>query len=499
MSGALAQQGSFSRGLISISALVATLMQALDTTIANVALPSMQGSLSASQEQIAWVLTSYIIASAIATMPTGYLAKRFGMRRVFLVAVAGFTSASMLCGLAGNLEQIVVFRVLQGIFGAALIPLSQTALLDIYPVEKQGSAMAAWGVGVMVGPIIGPLLGGWLTEYYSWRWVFFINAPVGIAAYLGLSAGLPRTKKRSVERMDFYGFAFLSIAIGSMQLMFDRGQSLGWFDSLEVRIEALVAVLSFYLFLAHTFTVERPFVSLSLFRDSNFVGGLVLITVLGLTLFSTFALLPPFLQNLQGYPVITAGMVMAPRGIGTMIGMHFSGLLLRRIDPRIPIGVGFILVALAMSWMSHFTLQVPPWEVVMSGFLQGLGMGLIFVTLSTVTFSTLPSEMRGEATSLYSLMRNVGSSVGIAAVFAYQDYGAKMARSVLVENFNYANPALISYLNLQNGLEGAEALLQLSIELERQAALIGMLGNFHYLALGALLSLPMILLLKPRR
>ena len=324
-------------GLVTFGTLAATMMQALDTTIANVALPHMQGSLSASQEQVAWVLTSYIVASAIATTPTGYLANRYGVKRIFLIAIVGFTVASMLCGIASSLAEIVFFRLLQGVFGAALVPLSQTTLLDSDPPEKQGAAMAAWGVGVMIGPILGPALGGWLTEYYSWRWVFYINLPIGIATFFALKSALPDSESRRAEPMDFSGFLFLSVAIASLQLMLDRGQSLDWFQSTEIFIECGIAIAAFYLFITHTLTTDKPFIPPQLFRDRNLVGGLVLIAVLGIVLFSTFALLPPFLQRLQGYPVVTAGLVMMPRGIGTMIAMQISGHILNRVDARLPI------------------------------------------------------------------------------------------------------------------------------------------------------------------
>ncbi|MEC9356275.1 MAG: DHA2 family efflux MFS transporter permease subunit [Pseudomonadota bacterium] len=486
-----------SRLLVTFGTLSATMMQALDTTIANVALPHMQGSLSASQDQIAWVLTSYIVASAIATTPTGYLANRFGVKRIFLIAISGFTIASMLCGIAGNLGEIVLFRLLQGVFGAALVPLSQTTLLDSYPREQQGSAMAAWGVGVMIGPILGPALGGWLTEHYSWRWVFYINVPIGIATFLALSAALPKSEPRRAEPMDFKGFAFLSIAIGSLQLMLDRGQSQDWFNSSEIMIECCTAIASFYLFVVHTLTTDRPFISPHLFRDRNLVGGLVVIAILGIVLFSTFALLPPFLQNLQGYPVVTAGLVMAPRGIGTMIAMQISGRILRRVDARLPILVGMLLLAYALYWMSKFSLDVPSSHIVWSGFVQGLGVGFVFVPLSTLSFATLPHAYRSDGTSLYALLRNVGSSVGIALAFAYQTYGTRMAHSVLVENVNPYNPALIGYVNGDTGLMGLSGLLQIEAEAQRQAAMIGMLGDFHYMAIGVLLGIPLLLLLKP--
>jgi len=486
-----------STALIAFGTLTATMMQALDTTIANVALPHMQGSLSASQEQVAWVLTSYIVAAAIATTPTGYLANRYGVKPVFLVAIAGFTIASMLCGIASSLSEIVFFRLLQGMFGAALVPLSQTTLLDTYPPEKQGSAMAAWGMGVMIGPIIGPALGGWLTENYSWRWVFYINLPIGVAAFWALKTALPDTKVRNNNPMDFTGFAFLSIAIASLQLMLDRGQSLDWFQSKEIMLECFLAITAFYLFISHTLTTDKPFISPELFKDRNLVGGLILIAMLGIVLFSTFALLPPFLQNLQGYSVVTAGMIMAPRGVGTMIAMQISGRIINRMDTRIPILIGMLLLAYSLHWMSTFSPDVGLIDIVLSGVIQGMGLGFIFVPLSAATFSSLAPQYRGDGTALYSLLRNVGSSAGIALAFAYQDYGTKMAHSVLVENINPYNPAVIEYLNSSTGLLGISSLMQIEGEIQRQAAVIGMLGNFHYMAYGVLFAIPFLLLLRP--
>ena len=264
------------RAAITVCVILATLMQALDTTIANVALPYMQGSVSASQDQIDWVLTSYIVAAAIMTPPTGYLAGRFGLKRLFLVSVAGFTVASMLCGMAQSLVEIVLFRVLQGLFGAALVPLSQTVLLNINPKERQGSAMALWGVAVMAGPVLGPVLGGWLTEAYSWRYVFYINLPIGVLAFLGMTTFLPETARNATAKLDWFGFGTLSLAIGALQVLLDRGEELDWFGSGEIVIEAIIAASAFYLFLVHTFTAREPFVRPSLFRDRNFAAGIAL-------------------------------------------------------------------------------------------------------------------------------------------------------------------------------------------------------------------------------
>src|ERR1700747_205957 len=293
------------RAAITVCVILATLMQALDTTIANVALPYMQGSVSATQDQIDWVLTSYIVAAAIMTPPTGFLAARFGLKRLFIVAIAGFPVTSMLCGMAQTLAQIVLFRVMQGGFGAALVPLSQTVLLNAYPRERQGFAMALFGVGVMVGPVLGPVIGGWLTENYSWRWVFYINLPIGILALLGMVVFLPDTPRDASQKLDWFGFGTLSLAIGALQIMLDRGEQKDWFSSGEIVIEAIVAVSAFYLFLVHTFTAERPFVRPSLFRDRNFAAGVLFVSVIGLTYYASMALQPPYLQTLMGYPGVT--------------------------------------------------------------------------------------------------------------------------------------------------------------------------------------------------
>jgi MFS transporter, DHA2 family, multidrug resistance protein len=333
------------RAAITFCVILATLMQALDTTIANVALPYMQGSVSASQDQIAWVLTSYIVAAAIMTPPTGYLAGRFGLKRLFLVSVAGFTVASMLCGMSQSLVQIVLFRVLQGLFGAALVPLSQTTLLNINPPARQGSAMALWGVAVMAGPVLGPVLGGWLTEAYSWRYVFYINLPIGILAFAGITTFLPETSRNVTAKLDWFGFGALSLTIAAFQVMLDRGEQLDWFGSSEIVVEAIIGASAFYLFLVHTFTASAPFVRPSLFRDRNFTAGIVFIAIIGLTYYASLALQPPYLQDLMNYPIVTAGLVLGPRGVGTMGAMLVVGKLIGKVDTRVLLGAGLGLTA----------------------------------------------------------------------------------------------------------------------------------------------------------
>jgi DHA2 family multidrug resistance protein len=429
------------RGLLVVSVMLATLMQALDTTIANVALPNMQGSLSATQDQISWVLTSYIVAAAIATPATGWLASVLGRRRLLLIAIGGFTVASVLCGIAGSIGQMVLFRLLQGLFGAALVPVSQSTLLDVFPREKHGAAMALWGMGVMVGPILGPPLGGWLTDVYSWHWVFLINVPIGILGVLGVAASLP-TDDTNATRFDWRGFGFLSIGIGALQLFLDRGEQQDWFSSTEIQIEAALAFLGFYLYVVHWLTSPRPFVNLGLFKDRNFLASNIFIFVLGVVLFATMALLPPYLQSLMNYPVVTTGMLLAPRGIGTLVAMMMVGRLLARgVDARALAGIGMALTAYSLWQMVHWNTAVPEHIIVTTGVLQGLGLGLVFVPISTVAYSTLPVSTRTEAAGIFSLMRNIGSSVGISIVMTLLSRGTQINHAEIAQRVTPFNAA----------------------------------------------------------
>ncbi|MDB5594757.1 MAG: EmrB/QacA family drug resistance transporter, partial [Hyphomicrobiales bacterium] len=406
------------RGAITACVILAVVMQALDTTIANVALPYIQGSVSASADQINWVLTSYIVAAAIMTPPSGWMANRFGRKRVLLVSIAGFVIASILCGVAQSLPQIVVFRLAQGLFGAALVPLSQSILLDIYTPEERGSAMALFGVSVMVGPVLGPVIGGWLTDNLSWRWVFYINLPLGLLAFAGVSAFVSETKLDRATKLDWLGFSTLSLSIAALQLFLDRGEQLDWFGSTEVLIEAVVCVSAFYIFLVHTFTAKASFVDPRIFKDRNFSVGMLFIFVVGVTYLASLALMTPYLQTLMGYPVVTAGIVMGPRGLGTMVCMFLVGRLIGRVDIRLLLATGLCLTAWALYEMTMWTPDVSQWTIVSIGFVQGAGLGFLFVPLTTVTFATLPTEKRGEGTGLYNLSRNIGSAVGISVVTA---------------------------------------------------------------------------------
>ena len=487
------------RGMITVSIMLATIMQALDTTIANVALPHMQGSLQASQDQITWVLTSYIVAAAIATPVTGWLCGQWGRRKVFMVAVIGFTAASAMCGMAASLWQIVAARLLQGVFGAALVPLSQAVLLDINPKEKVGQAMAIWGAGIMVGPILGPMLGGWLTENYDWRWVFYINLPVGLLALYGILRYLPESRPQG-ERLDVFGFATLSIAIGLLQLFLDRGEQLDWFGSGEIRLYAAGAVAAFAFFAVHTWTVVGPsFFDRALLRDRNFVTGLLFAFIVGVILYGTMALLPTMLQGVLGYPVLTTGEVTAPRGVGTMLAMVLVGRLMRHFDTRAVMAVGFALIAVALYQMSGMNLQMDSTLVITSGFIQGLGIGFTFVPLSTATFATLAPGLRNQGTPIYSLLRNIGGSVGISLAQTVLTQRAAAAHAQLVEHINLYNP-LLQQLPQSLGANTASGLAALNLEINRQAAMIGYLDDFRLMMAVTLLAIPLLLLIrKPRK
>ncbi len=488
------------RGFITVSVMLATIMQALDTTIANVALPHMQGSLSATQDQISWVLTSYIVAAAIMTPPTGFFESRFGRKRLFLVAIGGFTIASMLCGAATSLDEIVFFRMLQGIFGASLVPLSQTVLLDAYPHEQHGQAMAVWGMGIMVGPILGPTLGGYLTEFYSWRWVFYINLPVGILAFLGVMAFVAETPTRKVT-FDILGFTFLSLGLGALQMFLDRGQLKDWFGSTEIIIELALGIFGLYAFVVHMFTTDKPFINPAIFKDRNFVTGLLFIFIVGIILLATLALLPPFLQNLMGYPVLTTGYVLAPRGVGTLIAMTIVGRAITRVDPRLLILTGFLLAAYSLYQMSGFTLGVSTWDLIWSGFLQGLGLGFIFVPLTTIAFTTLDPKLRTEAAGLYSLVRNIGSSIGIAVVTLLlarfiQENHMNLAAHATMLNPAFRSPQFRAIWNLAT-TSGRAAL---DAEINVQAATIAYLNDFKLMMYVMLMAVPLLVIMRrPKR
>ncbi|WP_206955656.1 DHA2 family efflux MFS transporter permease subunit [Trinickia acidisoli] len=482
--------------MLTVSIMLATLMQTLDSTIANVALPHMQGSLAASQDEITWVLTSYIVAAAIATPLTGWVSDRLTVKRLLTFSIVGFTVASALCGLSETVAQIVVARLLQGIFGAALVPLSQSILLDVNPREKQGQAMAIWGMGVMVGPIIGPTLGGWLTESYSWRWVFFINLPIGALALAGVAAFLPAKAPKHGVTFDTFGFATLALAIGALQAMLDRGEQLDWFGSKEIIVEALLASISFAFFLVHTATAGKvSFFKRELLRDPNFAVGTFFIFVVGAVLYATRALIPPMLQNLMGYPVAMAGLVTAPSGAGTMVAMLLAGKLLRRVDARLILLAGLGISAFALWQMMRYTIVLSPSDIVWPGVIQGFGLGLVFVPLSTLTFSTLTAELRADGTATYSLMRNIGSSIGISIVQTLLTRYTQVSHADLATHVTPFDPA-IEHL-LASGSSLRIAILDQTIT--QQSAMIAYVDDFKLMFVATLLAIPLLALIRAPR
>ena len=416
------------RLIITVCTVGATLMQAIDQTIANVALPYMQGSLSATYDEITWVLTSYITAAAIMTAPVGWLASRFGRKYLFITCLTGFTVTSMMCGAAQSLTQMVAFRLLQGVFGAALVPLSQSSMIDLYPVEQRGKAMAIWGIGVMVGPILGPTLGGYLTEAYNWRFVFYINLPFGILATLGLLLFMPRSFGNFNLRFDWIGFGVLSLGIGGLQMMLDRGQVQDWFTSTEVIAEAVIGGLGIYLFIVHMITAEKPFIPIMLFKDRNFATGLALMFAIGTILVSSSSLMAPWLQNLANYPVEAAGLIMAPRGIGTMTAMMTGGRLASRFDPRKIMAAGILMLAWSMWEMTSWTPDISQWTIIVTIMVQGAGLGFAFLPLQVLAFATLPPQYRTDGTSLFSLLRNIGAAVGVSVTSSMLVHNTQVLR-----------------------------------------------------------------------
>jgi DHA2 family multidrug resistance protein len=481
---------------ITIVVMLATFITVLDSTIANVALPHMQASLGAASDTVTWVLTSYIVAAAIATPLTAWLGGRLGRKRLFVLAIAGFVGASMLCGIAQTLAQMVVFRLLQGASGAFIVPLGQSFLLDAYPKEKHGQAMALWGMGVMVGPVMGPVLGGWLTDNYDWRWVFYVNLPFGLIALFGALAVLP-TPASLLRRFDAFGFLALGIGIGALQLMLDRGQQLDWFSSTEVCLEAATCVAGLWVFGVHIFTARDTILPAALLRDRNILTGFGFIFVVGMLQVATSALLPPMLEQLYGYPVVRAGLAMAPRGIGTMAGMMIVGRIIGKVDARLLMMAGMVLVAGSMWAMTGFSPIMGEMPFLTTGVVQGFGIGLIFVPLNTLVFATVAPALRTEAASFYSLLRNLGGSVGVSlsvGILARQTQIAHADIGGAVSPFTVpgADPNIARAL----GATGDTIIALLDQVVNGQAAMIAYLDDFTLMMWLSIAVIPLILLLR---
>ena len=488
------------RLMITLAVMSATLIQVLDTTIVNVALPHMAGQLGATTDQISWVLTSYLVSSAIVMPLTGYFADTRGRKRFLLVCIAGFVAASALCGISQSLSQIVGFRLLQGVFGAALVPLSQAIMTDAYPVEERGKAMAIWGLGVMVGPVLGPTLGGWLTEYASWRWTFYINVPIGALSFF-LASQYVHNAPRKTRRMDWAGLALLGSGVAGLQYMLDRGTTQDWFAAIDIRVAAALAAGGISGFVWHSLRRGgNALFDLHIFRDRNFAMACLVMAALGLGLFGGLVLQPILLEGLLDYPIVTTGFVMAPRGLATALSMIVVGRLVNRADARLLVGSGMLISAAGSYAMTWYSLDVSTVWVIWPAFLQGMGLGLIFVPLSTIAYATLERARMAEAAGIYSLVRTIGAAAGISVVTTLMTRQAQVIWNQLGGQVTRYNPALLEYLrHLQLAPTDPHAMALVAAELARQAQMGAMLAVFQVTTWSFLGMLPLVFLLRRSR
>ena len=481
---------------ITAALMLATLMNTLDSTIANVALPHIQGSVSAAQDQITWVLTSYIIAAGMMTPLAGWLAQKIGRKRMFLMSIFGFTVASMLCGIATSLPEIVFFRFLQGIAGASMIPLSQTVMLDIYPPKQIPQVMAIWSAAIILGPIVGPALGGWLTENFSWRWVFFINLPIGIIAFLGLNLFMENDPGGRERPFDFLGFAALIAFIAGFQLLLDRGPSQDWFSSPEIWIEATMAAIGLWVFIVQTITAKYPFFHRDLAKDRNFVTTTIFGFFTGAMLYSSSALLPSMMQNLLGFSVLQSGYASMPRGLGSLMAFLSVPLLLRRFGPRPVLLAGLLISMYALWQMSRFDLMMTSMPIMVSGLIQGLGTGLLFAPLTTLAYVTLSPVHRTEGTIVSTMARSLGSSAGISVIQAALISRTAMAHAVLAEHVQPSDPVYKAvnpaFMNPADPL----GIQVLNGEINRQAGMIAYDSVFGSMILLVVFMIPLLLLVR---
>jgi len=485
------------RALITGAIMLSTMIVAIDGTIANVALPQMQASLSATPEQVLWVLTSYLVAAAIMTPLSSWLANRYGRKRVMVIEALGFTLSSVACGMSASLPMMVAARLAQGAFGAGLVPLGQATLLDINPPEKQGRAMALAGLGAMIGPLSGPTLGGWLTDALSWRWVFLINVPIGILAVIGLWSTMPETRDERVTRFDLMGFATVSIFIGMLQLMMDRGQMLDWFESREIWIEATMVGVFGWLAAVHMMTARNTFVRVDVFRDRNFAVGCLLSATIGIVVFATVPITTVMQQQLLGYTPLHAGMVSLPRGFGTVLGLLVVGSLIGKVDERWLLAIGLATASASLYLFSRISLQVDEGPLLWGGFLQGLSGGLMIAPLSTLVFSTLDSRLRNEGAAIYALARSIGQSLGISALQAQTLRNTAAVSSRLAERVVPDNP-VVAFAAPELSFEGGVPLRIMAGQIGRQAAMVATIDTLWLTCLIGIGMIPMIWLMRRR-
>jgi DHA2 family multidrug resistance protein len=501
-------QPSHNPWLIAIAVMAATFMEVLDTSVANVSLPHIAGNLSVTTDEATWVLTSYLVSNAIVLPITGWLGIYFGRKRLLIICVIIFTIASILCGMAPSLPFLIVARILQGVGGGAMQPIAQAVLLESFPPAKRGVAMATYGMGVIVAPILGPTLGGWITDNYSWRWIFYINVPVGIFAVMMAQAFIedpPYIKNAKVGRVDIFGFAALAVWLGTLQVVLDKGQQEDWFASSWITWFAVLSAVCFVAFVVRELRTEHPIVNLGVLKNRNFVAGVVLITCLGGVLYGTTAALPIFLQTMMGYPALQSGFALSPRGIGALITTFIVGRLIGIVPNRLLIGIGFVLLAMSSFMLGHINLQISVWNIIWPSVLNGVAISFIFVALTTSAMGHLRQEQMGNATGIYNLMRNLGGSFGIAAVTTIVARRAQVHQALMVGHMTPYDPPYTQQLaaaqhaltpGVGSWLAHEQALGMMYNSLLQQSSLWAFVENFRLFGILCLVCLPLILLFK---
>jgi DHA2 family multidrug resistance protein len=497
--------------LIAVSVMFATFMEVLDTTVVNVSLPHIAGNLSASIDEATWALTSYLVANAIILPMTGWLASMFGRKRLLMISVIGFTAASFLCGLAPTLGSLIFFRILQGATGGCLQPLSQAVLLEAFAPQDRGKAMGFWALGIVVAPILGPVLGGWLTDNYSWRWVFYINIPVGIASIVMTKMYIfdPPYLQAESRKVDYWGIGMLAVGIGALQIVLDKGQEEDWFSSNMILILAIVSAVTLAALIWHLLVTDDPIVDLRVFKERSYAVGVFLMTVVGFVLYGSMVLLPVMLQTLLGYPPLQAGIAMAPRGIGSFFMMPITGLMTGTFDPRKLLTAGLLVGGTTLIWLSQLNLQAGYWDIFWPQLLQGVGMSLLFVPLTTISMDAISREKMGNATSLFNLMRNIGGSIGIAVTGTLLARHSQVTVNTLGANVTAYDPASQTMLFqlraafIAAGSDAATATTRayaaLFGMLQRQATMVSFVGIFQLLGVMFIALVPLVLLMKRPR
>jgi DHA2 family multidrug resistance protein len=504
----MSDQRNINPWIIALSVMFATFMEVLDTTVVNVSLPHIAGSLSATIDESTWALTSYLVANAIVLPMTGWLASFIGRKRLLMIAVTGFTLSSFLCGLAPTLASLIAFRVLQGATGGALQPLSQAVLLEAFPPRERGKAMAFWALGIVVAPILGPVLGGWLTDSYSWRWVFYINLPVGIASLVMTKLFIfdPPYLRNETRKIDYWGIGMLAVGIGALQIVLDKGQEEDWFSSHLITSLAVISAVTLTALVVHELTTDDPVVDLRVFKERSYAVGVFLMTIVGFVLYGSMVLLPIFLQTLLGYPALQAGIAMAPRGIGSFFMMPITGIMTGRFDNRKLLASGFVVGGTTLIWLSRLNLQAGYWDIFWPQLIQGIGMSLLFVPLTTVTMDAISRERMGNATSLFNLMRNIGGSVGIATTGTFLARKQQALTSVFgshVTPYDLTSQSMLYRMKGAFMAAGSDATTATNRAyaamfgmVQQQAAMVSFVTIFWLLGMLFLVLVPLVLLMK---